>query len=82
MLLLAACCAVVAAGCILFDHQSPYRTIHQLTIDDDAKGVAANLGRHPADIELRDAAGRTPLLLASNQCSTNVLALLLKRRRK
>jgi ankyrin repeat protein len=78
-LLLAACCVILAAGCCLFGHHSHYRTIHQLTIDDDSKGVAADLARHPADLELRNDAGQTPLLLAANQCSTNVLALLLKK---
>jgi hypothetical protein len=79
VLLLAACCAFIAAGCGLFDHHSQYRSIHQLTIDDDTKGVAADLARRPADLELLDDAGRTPLLVAANQCSTNVLVLLLKK---
>jgi len=50
-----------------------------LTIDDDSKGVAADLSSRPNDLELLDDAGRTPLLLAANQCSTNVLVLLLKK---
>ena len=48
------------------------------TIEDNAKGVAADLETHPADLELVDGAA-TPLFLAANQCSTNVLGLLLKK---
>jgi cytochrome c len=78
-LLAGACCGVLTSGCFLFDHPTQYGTVHQLTTEDNAKGVAADLETHPADLELVDDAGRTPLLLAANQCSTNVLGLLLKK---
>ena len=79
ILLVGACCGFLTSGCLLFHHPARYGTIHQLTIEDNAKGVAADLETHPADLELVDDAGRTPLLLAANQCSTNVLGLLLKK---
>ena len=66
-----------AGGCQQ-DHDL-YREIHAAARAGDVAGVNADLAQNPADLELPDNSGFTPLYLAASYCQTNVMALLLNK---
>jgi ankyrin repeat protein len=70
--------ATATTGCFLCaPPRSAYRPIHQYARNGDAISVAACLATNPADLNLPDDAGLTPLHLAAEHCQTNVIVLLL-----
>lgn len=77
--MLAAALPLLCSGCILFHKHSAYRHIHEYAKAGDAAAVAADLAEYPSDLNLPDDAGLTPLHLASLQCRTNVITLLLSK---
>ena len=74
-LILIASAAFCLIGCQA--HHSLYRDIHAAARAGDVAGVAADLTQDPANLELPDDSGFTPLHLASSYCQTNVMMLLL-----
>jgi ankyrin repeat protein len=54
-----------------------YREIHAAARAGDVAAVTGDLAQNPADLELPDNAGFTPLYLAASYCQTNVMVLLL-----
>ena len=77
LLLLAAATILGASGCWSAHPHSAYRIIHQLAINGDAAGVAAELAKFPKELNLPEDDGLTPLHLAAVNCHTNVVLLLL-----
>jgi ankyrin repeat protein len=73
---LAAAIAFYVAGCQQPQH-SQYRDIHAAARAGDLATVEADLTQNPADLELPDDSGFTPLHLAASFCQTNVMGLLL-----
>jgi len=77
---IAAVAAVLIAGCVgcsSSNQHSAYRSIHGDARDGNAALVAEDLKQNPAQINLPDDAGLTPLHLAASACHTNVVTLLL-----
>jgi ankyrin repeat protein len=74
---LVAAFALLCGGCVLFHKHSAYRHIHEYAKSGDVAAVAADLAEYPADLNLPDDAGLTPLHLAALHCHTNVMALLI-----
>ena len=56
-----------------------YREIHAAARAGDVAAVTADLAQNPADLELPDNSGFTPLYLAAAACQTNVMTLLLNK---
>lgn len=77
LLLMATTMVIATSGCWSAHPHSAYRTIHQLAINGDAAGVAAELAKFPKELNLPEDDGLTPLHLAAVNCHTNVVLLLL-----
>jgi len=71
LVILMALMALACTGCPKLQH-SAYRDIHGHARDGDAAQVAEDLAQNPANINLPDDAGLTPLHLAASYCRTNV----------
>ena len=77
--ILAALLAIACSGCFTAHQHSAYRSIHADARSGDATAVAVDLAQNPADLNLPDDAGFTPLHLAAASCHTNVVMLLLNK---
>lgn len=77
VVLVAAACGLLTSGCWPAHPHSAYRTIHQAAINGDVAGVAAELAKHPDELNLPEDDGLTPLHLAADHCNTNVVVFLL-----
>ena len=72
--------AGICAGCFLRPiKHSDARPIHGFARDGNLSLVMQDLSTNPADLNLPDDAGLTPLHLASLHCHTNVVAFLLEK---
>jgi len=72
--------ALLCGGCCLFTpSRSKYQTIHQLVLNGDVAGVASDLRRKPADVNLPEDDGLLPLHLAVLHCHIDVVKLLISK---
>lgn len=77
IVVMAAAFGLMTSGCWSAHPHSEYRVIHQLAINGDAAGVAAELAQHPDELNLPEDHELTALHLAAQNCHTNVVVLLL-----
>jgi ankyrin repeat protein len=68
---------LLTSGCWSAHPHSAYRAIHQLAINGDAAGMAAELKQHPDELNLPEDDGLTSLHLAAQNCHADVVVLLL-----
>jgi ankyrin len=74
---------LVCTGCVLFGPpHSEYRPIHQYATDCNTSNVVADLATVSSDLNLEDDGGRTPLHIASGNCCTGVVMVLLQKHAK
>jgi len=72
--------ALFCGGCCLVTPaHSQFQEIHQLVLNDDIAGVAADLDRAPSDLNLREDDGLTPLHLAVLHCRLSIVKLLISK---
>jgi len=74
---------LLSTGCVFFGPpHSEYRPIHQYATDCNASNVIADLATRPTDLNLKDDSGRTPLHIASANCCTGIVMILVQKHAK